>query len=509
MVQSTSRSAADEKYREFVRAYDTGPVVASLAAPLVLTALAQGVTAWLTGAPALDGQVGLALPWIFLLLACAATWLVKVQLQTRSKQSIPPGFWVQGLFQHLWVVLLAWYTHPAISFFAVFVLCTATFSDARYFHDSPAARWHSVACWGGCALLLLGLDLCGLPGTLTRFARDPSGTELAWVLAGGVLLMQQFIFSAVGAQWRKLDAQAAGVASLRAEVAAMQRERGVIARSCDFLARGVAASRFSHDVSSPISVVSLSLDSVATSAASLRRALVTRDAHGSPADADAARKALGHLLEAVDDARLAVSRVTDLTDGMARSLRTSSNLEQKRLSELLGQATELAESALSRHAGARVEPRVTLEDCEVWITSEHAGALSTVLSNAILQSPSEQPELLGGPISEAYAVLSVRDFGVAEGQRHEALRRIEASLALSVDTSAPTRSEAYAGYGIGLLLGKLVLVRSGGWLRARAPEVGPGVCLDLLIPRLPATELETWDPPELALQGWSGQLAET
>jgi hypothetical protein len=151
-----------------------------------------------------------------------------------------------------------------------------------------------------------------------------------------------------------------------------------------------------------------------------------------------------------------------------------------------------------------LQAAVSVSDCDVWITGEHAGAISTVWSNAVLQNPTRQPELRAAPLSDAYAVISVRDFGVAEDQRDDALQRIEASLALSVDTAGAARQESYAGYGVGLLLGKLVLVRSGGWLRARAPKTGPGVCLDLLIPRRPLAELDTAEPPELALQHWSG-----
>jgi signal transduction histidine kinase len=497
-----SRAAASDKLRDLRRSYDTGPVVASLVAPLVLTALAQGVTAWLTSYPALDGAWGLTLPWLAWALASVAILLVRAQLQRWTAPTVPWGFWLQGVLQHLWVVLLAWYCHPSVSFFAVFVLCTAAFSDARYFHDAAPARWHSAACWLGCVLFLLTLDAVGLPGLLTRHARDPQYTALAGVVGGGVLLMQQFILSVVGAQWRKLDAQAVGVANLQAEVAAMQRERSVIARSCDFLARGVAASRFSHDVSSPISVVSLSIDSVADSATALESALASEVGDVNRR----AKAALGVLLGAVDDARLAIARVTDLADGMARSLRAGPGAEQARLSELIARATELAAMALARHPHTHLKPVVTLQDCSVWITGEHAGAVSTVLANAILQNPRQQPELAGGPISDAYAVLSVRDYGVAEEHCAEALNRIESSLALTAEPQASLRDETYAGYGVGLLLGKLVLVRSGGWLRARAPTSGRGVCLDLLIPRLPLAELEAADPPELALSQWANQL---
>ena len=227
---------------------------------------ARSRTTWLLrGQPAVDGRFGLVFPWV-LVLAVAATALVAQQQMRRQRaRRIPLGCWAFGTLQMLWLIGLGWYVLPEFSVVLAVALWAVAFHDARYFYDAIWLRLHYLLVWPAFFLILLAIDLFGGPGLLARMHAQPGFVRFAIGFVVMVAALIQIILGVVGRQWYRLDAKVWAHAMAQTQLAAMQREREVIVRSCDFIAQGLTAGQFSHDVASPLSTVSLSVGQIAES----------------------------------------------------------------------------------------------------------------------------------------------------------------------------------------------------------------------------------------------------
>ena len=139
------------------------------------------------------------------------------------------------------------------------------------------------------------------------------------------------------------------------------------------------------------------------------------------------------------------------------------------------------QAAVRGHQVAAPAVHVELAPGPVWVAPGHASTLANVLTNGALHAPGHPLEVRGERAGDWYYRLSVRDRGVEGPAREETRRRVEALLAMKGDAGERPPSSP-RGYGVGLVLGRLYLVRYGGWLSVRAADEGAGLVFDLLLP---------------------------
>jgi hypothetical protein len=119
-----------------------------------------------------------------------------------------------------------------------------------------------------------------------------------------------------------------------------------------------------------------------------------------------------------------------------------------------------------------------------------------LLNGALQQAPS--PVRVRGWVRDRwYYLLTIRDFATPERERESTLQRIRQSLSLVGSMPQEAFRREYAGFGLGLVLGKLSLVRHGGWLSVSEPEQGAGIEFTVVLPRVAPAEIpETEHRPE-------------
>ncbi len=126
---------------------------------------------------------------------------------------------------------------------------------------------------------------------------------------------------------------------------------------------------------------------------------------------------------------------------------------------------------------------VLVEQASVLVTAGHAASLGNLLTNGALHAPGHRLEVHGEVLDPWYYRLVIRDHGVCSAERPAALRAIRESLQL---TSGRTDGEArsHRGYGIALMLAKVLVVKHHGWIAASAPDRGRGIAIHLVLPRI-------------------------
>jgi signal transduction histidine kinase len=201
--------------------------------------------------------------------------------------------------------------------------------------------------------------------------------------------------------------------------------------------------------------------------------------------------------ELLAELEAATVQIRDMTHSMARSVRRGAPVQAMASGDLLKQAVELARAMLHGHGVSLMEPALLGVATEVWVTEGHASSLANLITNGALQAPGERLHIETRVVSPYYAELAFRDYGVSEEDRPEALRRIEQAFTLDATKEEDaTSSASYRGFGISLLLARLLVIRAGGWLAAVAPEQGPGITFVVSLPRvapssIPADALPT------------------
>ncbi len=485
-----------QKWEEYVRTFDPAMVAAAIATPIVLTALAQALTWLLRRQPATGGSWGLLLPWGFVAAMAIAVLVGQRSLHRQRAPRIPLACWVFGSLQALWLPCLGWYCLPELSIIVGVALCALAFHDARYFYDAAWLRVHYLMAWPAFALVLLLVDAAGGPGLLARADSDPQFVRLAACFAVLVAGLSQIVLGVVGAQWYRLDAKAWAHNQMSRQLGEMRREREVIVRSCDFIVQGLTVGQFSHDVASPLSTVSLSVDELIEGLRGLRVELAA-SGHSE------LERRVGVLLDAAHGIARGNARLHEMTAAMLRSLRAKAAPAATRVSDLMAAAMTEMRIACARHGAEPAEPVLDLEADEVFTSAQHAAAIGSVLCNGALQNPRVPLQIRGRRVSHWFYCFAIRDAGVAEAGRPEALERVRASLALA-DPGSSSRA-SYQGFGVGLTLAKLLLVRHSGWLAVEAPSSGPGLVFRVVLPRVAPEDIPvTANTPERA----SGSAAE-
>lgn len=466
-----------QKWEEYARSFD-GPMVATaIAGTAALTALAQATTWLVRGQPAVDGRFGLLFPWLLALAVALTALIARRQMRRQRARRIPLGCWAFGTLQMLWLIGLGWYVLPEFSVVLAVALWAVAYHDARYFYDAVWLRLHYLLVWPLFFLILLGIDLLGGPGLLARMHTQPGFVRFAIGFVVMVAALIQIILAVVGRQWYRLDAKVWAHAETQTQLAAMRREREVIARSCAFIAQGLTAGQFSHDVASPLSTVSLSVGEVAENLDALAGELAVRQ------DPELLARVTG-LREAAQGIVRGNARLHEMTTAMMRSLRGGSTLGETDVETLMRAAVNEMASASARHGIRPATPMLAMAAAKVLVTDEHPAAIGSILCNGALQNPEEPLLVEGRAVNPYFYAIAIRDHGVEAAARTSALARVRAALAL-VETGASADSPAgYQGYGVGLTLAKLLLVRHNGWLAVDAPAEGAGLVFRILLPRI-------------------------
>jgi signal transduction histidine kinase len=482
-----------QKWEEYVRSFDASMIATAIAGTVVMTLAAEIATWLLRGHAAADGRFGIIFPWVLVLGIAGTALVAQWQMRRQNKRRIPVVCWAFGTLQMLWMIGLAWYSVPEFSVVLAAALWAVAFHDARYFYDAIWLRLHYLLVWPAFFLILFAVDLFGGPGLLARAREQPGFVRMALAFSLLVAGLVQIILVVIGRQWYRLDVKVWAHASAQTQLAEMRREREVIARSCAFIAQGLTAGQFSHDVASPLSTVSLSVGQLVENLDALAAELEARR------DKEILSRVVT-LREAVTGIARGNARLHEMTSAMSRSLRGGSTLAEVDIGALMSAAEKEMRVSSGRHGVRPAQPIVEVTPGTVFATEEHAAALGSILCNGVLQKPEVPLHVRGTPLGRFFYLLAIRDQGVPSHERAAALERVRASLAL-VDAGAKTESTStYQGYGIGLTLAKLLLVRNNGWLAVDAPAEGPGLIFKVVLPRISPSDIPVGDntPEKLA-----------
>ncbi len=241
-------------------------------------------------------------------------------------------------------------------------------------------------------------------------------------------------------------------------------ENEAVRKASGFLEQGILAGRFSHDVSSPLSIIHFASEHFAES--EVRSAF-------SEADEE--------MLELMAEA---TERLIRESRRLAAAIRGTTKVEEHRVDEWVLEAVKFSRLTGARIAGASdFKTVVRLDDAVVKITEQHVGALADIISNAVRASPTTPVEITGRSNAIGLYEISIRDHGVETDQQVEACARVQAVLDLDATTVEDTRT----GLGIGLSIAKLTAVRYGGALKVEIPE-GRGLMVTMVLPLGGATE---------------------
>lgn len=396
---------------------------------------------------------------------------------------------VQNVIQLLWFQLLCAVSHPAFLVVGLLALCAWTFNDIRLFHDHKMLRWQYT-------LPFAVFDLAVLAGVRGAHLTVPQSALLAeytsptfYAVQLGVVGILLAIIMLAGRQAKQYDMRVFEMTHVERQLALLRKEREIVERACRLMTTGLQVSKFSHDVASPLTVLTLNV--------SFLRELVEREARVAPSDDDARWRRLRNVINEVEVAR---RQLQQLAEGMVRAVKEQSPLRRYPVRQLVDDAWREAVATLKGHGTAGLQPKVALAEASLVLTEGHTTTVANILVNGVLQVSDAPLEVTGALVNRYFYRLSIRDHGVSEEARDEALARIESAMALSGSDEAPRDAEVtprtdgrgYRGYGLALMMAKVLLVRHNGWISARAPDSGPGVVFDLVIPAVVPSEI----PPD-------------
>ena len=378
-------------------------------------------------------------------------------------------FWwvggVQTTLQLLWIHALAFalpsqYDLVAATVLLTFVL-TWTVLDAGLLWDDRRLRLSYfvglLSFWAGVFVVQLAA-----PGWLTQ---AEAGRVDQFMLIDVVLVVvTQSMIEWAGRQARETAERQQAQLEATQELEALRAERATLGRVSRLLSSTVAQRRFEHDAANPLMVIEYSADALSEAE--------------DPADRD---EALGELRQGVAGLRRLLAAVRDTEQVEVPTL--------VRSGDFLNQVVHDWQGVLRGHS-VKEPPRVRLdaEDSALWVGPDHAMCLASLMCNAALLAPSGTLELLGGAVDPYYYRLELRDHASEGAAQREAVRRVRDGLSLRA-MGRSSRGGGYRGMGIGLPLCKLQLSQHGGWIDARLPASGPGIVLEIVLPRVNPAEI--------------------
>lgn len=495
-------------YEKLLRLYAPRNLALGLAVPAVLTALhtaanaARGPLTWERA----------ALPWA--LAALLAPWMAAcgAALRARRRRAFLAAWWGQSVAQFVWLQYLCWSGPAPFAAVGAAVFCVWAFNDAFVGYDGPVLKAQYLAAFPAFDVALLALDGLGGRGLAHAFRHERAAFDALLVAQAALALVTQTVLYYAGTEAHAHDRRVLAMSALERDLAAARAERRALQRANAYLAQGIAATRFCHDVRSPLQVV--------TGNAALLRGLLARPPHEDD-DALAALAAVpddlrGPLFDAFDrwfaeahellgELARDVGRLEEMTRAVAVAIRDPEAQRVAPASELVAEALREMREALAGHRVEAAPPALDVEDVAVAATAGHAATLGALLANGALQRPEAAGEVRGRAAGRWFYHFALRDHGVAAAERAGALERIRRSLSLEAGDAPDTgRARAYGGYGIALMIAKVFLARYGGAIAAAAPPSGDGVVFHVLVPRVPYDQVPAAEGPEDALAAAMG-----
>ncbi len=372
-----------------------------------------------------------------------------------------------------WIQLLAWALPPNWDFAAATVLSTLlvgwAIGEAIYLFDAAYAR----VAWA------IGLSTLPVYWFLSGFLLDRANSEVLETsrytsFFAAIILLQlaaQGIFGILGRDARLQQEARDRLRDIESENQTLKSERETISRVAKVLSGTVAGQRLRHDAASPMQVMGFGLDALAEEESPEERAEILGDM----------RQALASL------------------ESLVTSLRTDNEEDVGNLSSVEGVVERTLNSVRGTLLGHQVKAatvRVELENAEVWTGPEHPVAIASLICNASLLAPDLPVSLRGRVVNPYFYRLEIRDqAAIGEAQR-TAFERVRLGLRLR-RMGTDSRGGRWRGMGIGLPLCRLQLSRHGSWVDVSLPETGPGLVLQVIMPRVePATIPESENTPE-------------
>jgi len=449
------------RYAQTLEGFGPKAIVQVLTFHVVLSAIGFALGWWLpTTRPAHAGTVvGVAAA---LVVQAPLVWLSSRLFAARRREAFWAAHSAMTMAFFAWLGLLLWESPGFYGAILAALYGVWGYHDAWTAGGARMRRLYLLAA-PTMDFALLGLDLAGGKGPLWAWANERPALLSFFAVQAVLTACVQWLIQWVDAEVRERDRLAAAHAQVAARLAAIEREREVVQGSCELLATGLIASKYSHDLASPLTVMRLDVETLAQ---------VVRGMEPHPTR--------DRLAEIVDELLEVTEQVTGMTAGMAQAVRAPDVVAPASLRELCAQAEAGMRVALR---GQDVPPpslEIAAPEAQVMLGRGHAGTLANLLTNAALAAPG-LPITLSGEAAEGVYRLRVRDRGVSGEAREEARRRIDAMLHLQ---HPPDGERVRRGYGVALLLARVYLLRHGGGLVVEVPAEGPGLIFVIELPLL-------------------------
>lgn len=454
-------------YDQLAICYDWPAILAQTLASVLATGIAAGCTWLFPSLAAPWGGVSLG-PWLLLGVSTALLIATRLVLHTRPDRF--PIFYVLGtLSQTLWLLLLCWQSALPIQILAALQASVWIEDDARLLSPPGLVRLG----WGLSVPVFLAFlflfDLVG-HGWLSAFSLH-APLAFAWLITLAVTaLLFWWRLQFLQTRQSALDALHAQIAAARKSRDRLEVERRVVQSLGGLLAPGLSLGRFGHDVASPVQVLLSG----------------SEDLHNHLADTPSP---LTHA-EAVritKDMIQASQTIATLTSGLARAARTPGASTGLAVRDVL----ETARLQVFRELAARNIPAPTLHisapDAIVIGTDGYTSVIANLTVNAALIHP-DQHIRWEGECGDRRYYLRIVDQGARGEARERAIRTVQARLDLVNAPLAEDRAE-YRGFGVGLLLARLEVLRHGGDLTVESNGDKPGLTLCLHLPLQEGDEL--------------------
>ena len=485
----------DLKLGDVVDAYAPRNIALAVAVPAVITLVAH-ITNVAFGSGGLLGIGGLISAWALVLAHVPAMAVARAMLVARRRKEYRTAYWAQSFVQFFWLQLLCLSTSPIFSVVGMAIFCAWAFNDAWFHYDALNIRLQYALAFPAFDLMLLLVDSAGGNGLMHLLQAAPTTFWMLLTVQGLLGGVAQVVIHFAGRQAADHDLRASDVARLEMELAVVRKERTVIQQSCSYLTQGLTASKFSHDVANPVGVITgnLQLVEMHLDLAPTRLPVWTAALESMPEPRRAEVTAAfarweEELRDMLEDVSEGADRVLAMTRLLARSLRTGDSLEPQPVVDLVRTGVDEMRVALQGQQVEAPDPVVDLEPCDVVVTKGHASSLGNILANGALQKSDVALEVTGRRSGDWFYLLEIRDFGVQPDAREAALEQVNRSLALTPgERKEPgarvSRIERrpYRGYGIGLMMAKLLFTRYNGWLSVGGPAGGPGLVFRVALP---------------------------
>ena len=438
-----------------------------LATPLIGLLPGHALTWALTGELSTGGAAGLVWLWTAVGIWWLSLLVARRDMVGLSRPPLPISLWIAGTLQLVWLMAATWVLTPWWSIVIGLAFAGLFANDLRFFQDSRSLLATTVG--GGIAGLvwIAMADPLWSGGFASRYEGAPAQVIITASLYVSIVTISAIFLMSVGRQMRLLAENQERSIALTRQLAVSERERQVIRRSAAFLASGVQATQFSHDVKGPLTVLGLNLDYLEILAKRAPKALSTE------------------LLDLTDELHHSRGQLYAMTAAMADALREGGTPEPTTVSELLESGQERFETMLPAYGRKPPTLDVEVDDLPVWATP----GIPAVIGNLFLNSTVHGSTVLTIRVDAsdaAFLVLMCRDNGVSEQERPEALLRVRSRLDLEATRDMGGRTHQGPeprSYGMALLLAKIQLLRTAGWLDVAAPKEGPGFVFLLALPR--------------------------